>query len=120
MNAVLKARLAYNPAKSILQTPRTIESRVLSNITSRLIRHADEFPGLVQAIHDNRQFWTILASDVANPKNGLPRPLRAQIFYLAEFTEQHSQKYLRGDGDLLPLIEINKAIIRGLNGQGQD
>ncbi|MBQ1203425.1 MAG: flagellar biosynthesis regulator FlhF, partial [Loktanella sp.] len=38
-------------------------------------------------------------------------------FYLAEFVERHSAAVLRGDAEINPLIDINSAIIRGLNGQ---
>jgi flagellar protein FlaF len=48
----------------------------------------------------------------------LPRALRAQIFYLAEFTRQHTSKVLRGDAEVTPLIDINTAIMQGLAGHG--
>ena len=54
--------------------------------------------------------------DVAEPTNLLPQPLRAQIFYLAEFTMHHSAKVLKGDASVAPLIDINTAVMRGLRG----
>jgi len=66
-------------------------------------------------MHENRQMWLILATDVAHEDNGLTKELRAQIFYLAEFTELHTAKVLRGQASAEPLIEINTAILRGLN-----
>ena len=62
--------------------------------------------------------WTALAADVADKKNALPNTLRAQIFYLAEFTEQHTRQVQRKEADVSALIEINTAILRGLNAQG--
>ena len=59
----------------------------------------------------------MLAGDVADAANGLPKELRAQIFYLAEFTNQHSTLVLRGEGDVDVLVEINTAIMRGLRSQ---
>ncbi len=59
-----------------------------------------------------------MAADVADNLNSLPAPLRAQIFYLAEFTEQHSTKVLNGKADSDVLVEINTAILRGLNQMG--
>ena len=44
----------------------------------------------------------------------LPDDLRARIFYLAEFTDQHTRKVLNGRDTAGPLIEINTAIMRGL------
>ena len=115
MNATLLAHQAYAPVRPAIQTPRAIEAHVITDITTRLSRKTADFPTLVRAVHDNRRMWTTLAVDVADPDNRLPAPLRAQIFYLAEFTEQHSQKFLRGEADLAALIDINTAIIRGLN-----
>ena len=118
MNAILQAKQAYAPVRPTIQTHRAIEAHVMTDITARLSRKTSDYPTLVRAVHDNRQMWSTLAVDVADPDNALPAPLRAQIFYLAEFTDQHSQKFLRGDVDLSALIDINTAIIRGLNAQG--
>ena len=118
MNATLQAQQAYAPARPTIQTHRAIEAQVITDITVRLSRKTSDFPTLARAVHDNRTMWTTLAIDVADPANALPATLRAQIFYLAEFTEQHSKKFLQGEADLAPLIDINTAIIRGLNARG--
>jgi flagellar protein FlaF len=59
-----------------------------------------------------------MAADVSDVSNALPAALRAQIFYLAEFTEIHSRKVMNGDATADALIEINSAILRGLNNTG--
>ncbi len=120
MNAYYQAQQAYSSsAQSPLRTDRSAEYQALSEIIRRLNRAAKEggtqFAELAAAIHDNRQLWTILASDVASTDNALPETLRAQIFYLAEFTEQHSRKVLKGEADVSVLIEINTAVMRGLS-----
>lgn len=115
MNVIEQARRAYAPARPAIQTPRAIEAQILTTITARLLQKSASHSHYVRAVHDNRTLWTTLAIDVADEDNGLPPPLRAQIFFLAEFTQIHSQKFLRGEADLAPLIEINTAIIRGLN-----
>ena len=51
--------------------------------------------------------------------DALPQPLRAQIFYLAEFTLQHSRKALTDGLPFAPLIDINTAMMRGLRGEAQ-
>jgi flagellar protein FlaF len=56
----------------------------------------------------------MLAADVAEPDNGLPQELRARIFYLAEFTADHSRKVLRGGETVDALVDINTAMMRGL------
>lgn len=118
MNATLLAHQAYAPSRPTIKTARAIEAQVITDITARLSRKTADFPTLVSAVHDNRMMWNTLAIDVADTDNGLPASLRAQIFYLAEFTEQHSRKFLRGEADLSAMIDINTAIIRGLNAKG--
>lgn len=121
MNVSEQARRAYSPTEAAIHTPRSTEAKLLSQVTSELQRCKDgtgSFPELAAALHRNREMWSILAGDVADPHNELPDPLRAQIFYLAEFTHLHSQRVLRGDATVDPLLDINKAILRGLNGTG--
>ena len=48
--------------------------------------------------------------------NKLPAPLRAQLFYLAEFTEKESRRILRDDAAPNSLVDVNVAIMRGLEG----
>ncbi len=122
MNVIEQARQAYAPTQVSIRTERSVEAQLISQITSRMRKAAfttpSDFPALVAALHDNRRMWTTMAAGVADNDNALPRELRAQIFYLAEFTELHSQKVLRGKADATALIDINTAVLRGLNGQG--
>lgn len=118
MNAIEQARRAYAPAHSPLLTSRSTEYQAFSSATKKLraaaMGSALDFPRLAVAIHENRALWTTLAADIADPGNRLPDTLRAQIFYLAEFTEHHSRRVLRGASDAEPLIDINTAVMRGL------
>ncbi|MDO9525518.1 MAG: flagellar biosynthesis regulator FlaF, partial [Gemmobacter sp.] len=57
-----------------------------------------------------------LAADVAETDNGLPGPLRAQLFYLYEFASEHSRKVLSGSASVEVLVDINTAVMRGLRG----
>ena len=117
MNAIELAQRAYAPTESAIRTPRSSEHQLFTQITVRL-RRASNFSDLVQALHDNRKLWTTLAVDVADNDNALPQGLRAQIFYLAEFTQNHSRKVLKKQADVQPLIDINNAVLIGLSGQG--
>lgn len=119
MNATEQARLGYAPAISSLRSARAAELQIMTQSTARLRAAATkdgDFPQLAQAIHENRQLWTRLAADVADNDNGLPQDLRAQIYYLAEFTQLHSRRVLRGQASVAVLIEINTAVMRGLAG----
>lgn len=116
MNAIDQARKAYAPAQAHLRTSKSIEYQAFSEIIGRLkeASNSENFTDLVAALHDNRTLWSILAADVADPDNALPPQLRAQIFYLAEFTLLQSSKILRGEAEVDALIDINTAILRGL------
>ena len=116
VNAIEQAKHGYGPAQHHIRTPRTIEVQLFTEITSRLNKPNQSFPELVAAVHENRRAWRMLAVDVADDANALPQKLRAQIFYLAEFTNHHSSKVLKREATVEPLVDINMAIIRGLNG----
>jgi flagellar protein FlaF len=105
-----------------VKTERGTEHAAFERVTAQLSRanRADASVALkASALHDNRRLWTLMASNVADSANALPQTLRAQIFYLAEFTLQHSRKALSGDASLTPLIDINTAVMRGLRGEAQ-
>lgn len=118
MNALNMAKTAYAAAQTPIRTPRGTEYEAFARTTHRLKAAATMgragFAQLAQAIYENRQLWTLLAADVADNENGLPQELRARIFYLAEFTNQHSRKVLNGNAEADVLVEINVAIMRGL------
>lgn len=120
MNAQFTAQRAYAQTAGSLRTPRGQEYDAFARVTHQMIatQSAGTMAPLAAALHRNRRLWTLLASDVADPANQLPADLRAQVFYLAEFTSQHSRKVLRGAATIGPLIEINRAIMRGLHPQG--
>jgi flagellar protein FlaF len=112
------AQRAYAQASTPIRTARGTEYQAIVRITHRLKAAAQKgkagFNELVEALHDNRKLWTLLATDVADPDNKLPKEIRARIFYLAEFTQLHSSKVLTGGVSVRPLLEINTAILRGL------
>ncbi|MEM7088358.1 MAG: flagellar biosynthesis regulator FlaF [Pseudomonadota bacterium] len=112
------AQRAYAQTAAPTRTPRDTEYEAISKITRRLkaaaASKATDFAAFVQALHENRRLWTVLASGVADTDNALPDELRARIFYLAEFTEQHSTQVLGNSATVEPLIEINMAVLRGL------
>jgi flagellar protein FlaF len=122
VNVIVQAQQAYAPKQFPLRSSRSVEAELIGQITSRLKKASTDpkrqFPALVAALHDNRQLWSTMAADVSDSSNTLPAPLRAQIFYLAEFSELHSRKVLSGSATTDVLVEINTAILRGLNSIG--
>ncbi|MDX1785871.1 MAG: flagellar biosynthesis regulator FlaF [Roseovarius sp.] len=122
MNAIRKAQEAYSQTARTIKTPRSTEYEAFARITKNLKSGAGTghsgIARLAGALHENRQLWTILASDVADTRNGLPADIRARIVYLAEFTHLHSARVLSDGASTAPLIEINTAVMAGLRGEG--
>ena len=122
MSALSLAQEAYSASASPLRTSRGTEYEAFARITGKLASYAKDavanFPNLVQALHENRQLWNLLASDVADADNQLPEALRAQIFYLAEFTQHHTGKVLNKEASADILVEVNTAVMRGLRAGG--
>ncbi|MFC3612197.1 flagellar biosynthesis regulator FlaF [Lutimaribacter marinistellae] len=119
MTALSHARQAYAAAAAPIRTPRNTEYEAISRITSRLRQAVVGnkevgFAELAEALHANHRLWSLLAAQVADEANELPRGLRAQLFYLAEFTHQHTPKVLAGKAGAEPLLDINTSILRGL------
>ncbi len=117
-----QAPIAYTRQEAPTRSFRSVEYDLLAQVTRRLrsawANRDGDFPGLVRAVADNEQLWSTLAADVALPGNGLPAPLRARLFYLYEFTAQHSRAILEGKGSVEVLADINTAVMRGLRGEG--
>ena len=122
MNIIDQAQQAYSPKTPVLRTDRSVEHQLFTEVTNRLRTAAaalpSGFPAFAEAVQANRAVWTHLATQVAEDENALSKDLRARIFYLAEFTTFHSRKVLKGEADIAPLLEINTAMMRGLNPRG--
>lgn len=120
MTATLLAQTAYAASASPLRTDRGTEYRVFQTVTAALrnaTRAGVPMAARAAALHDNRRLWTILATDLAAPENGLPQALRAQLFYLAEFSLLNSRRALSEPEALQGLIDVNTSVMRGLSGR---
>ena len=115
------AQTGYASAQAPIRTDRGTEYEAFARTTGALksAKVKDSFPALAEALHENRRLWTLLATSVADKDNQLPQQLRAQLFYLAEFTLQHTDKVLNKTADVDVLIEINTSIMKGLRAQAQ-
>ena len=122
MNVIEQARQAYAPSQTAIRSERSVEAQLITQVTAALRKAAAEkttdFPALASALHRNCEMWATLAANVADRDNELPATLRAQLFYLSEFTQVHTSRVLRREADSEPLIDINTAVLRGLNGRG--
>jgi flagellar biosynthesis activator protein FlaF len=122
VNALIHPITGYSRPDATLRPMRSIEYEALARVTQKLSagwqnRKAD-FPALAMALSENLKLWSTLAADVASSGNGLPSTLRAQLFYLYEFSEIHTRRVLDGSASVEVLIDVNTAIMRGLRGQG--
>lgn len=122
MTASSLARTAYHQTARSTASPRAVERQLLSRLTTALSvaenNRDTDHPGYIRALSKNLEFWTVIAADVASEGNQLPVDLRANLFYLFEFTRAHTKGLIGGDDaiDTTPLVEINQNIIRGLRG----
>lgn len=117
------AENAYSSSAQCTSTPRGIEYKLFARVTRQLASANtaanDQFSQLAQAIYDNERLWTALARDVADEGNKLPADLRSKIFYLFQFTRQQGRKVLKGAASPDILVEINTAMMRGLQGDAR-
>jgi flagellar protein FlaF len=60
--------------------------------------------------------WLALQADCASEGNQLPDDVRAGIISLAIWVDKHSRKVLRHEGEVLPLVDVNRSIMDGLSG----
>lgn len=116
-----EASALYSDPATASRTARDTEYDIIARITRQLAsangqRHTD-FPGFLEALFRNERLWSTLAADVAEVGNGLPQALRARLFYLYQFTIEHGRKIRAGEADAGVLIDINKAVLRGLRGE---
>lgn len=118
MNAALKAEAVYGDAQTSVKSPKQVEYLAIARITKGLRAAAetedDDYPNFVGALHENLRLWTYIAGGVAADENALPEQLRAQLFYLAEFTRAHTKKVLKGEANAAALIDVNTAVLKGL------
>jgi flagellar protein FlaF len=118
VNAILRAQNAYGLSNRSVRTPRDAEYETIARVTQNLKSAAALAPldmaKVARAINENRELWTLFATQVADADNSLPTQLRARIFYLAEFTSAHSRKVLARAANVDALVEINTAVMRGL------
>ena len=121
MNTAVLAQSLYAKPTRELGTARGIEYKAFSKVTARLAswnEDTDSFAALAEALYENQMLWTVLGADVADPGNELPAGLRAQLFYLTEFTQHQTRKILAGEAQPGILVEINTSIMRGLRDCG--
>lgn len=109
---------AYQRTAARGENPRETEYRLLGQVTRGLIAAEEagrgDFKALVLALDKNKRVWNTFALDCADSTNGLPDALRAQIISLSIFVRKFSSQAIRDKLSIKPLIDINRAIMQGL------
>ncbi len=112
---------AYQQASARAESPRELEYRLFGQVTRALIDAAAADPLDVKTRMDaldwNRRLWSTLATDCASPDNTLPNPVRAQIISLSLWVNRHTSAVMQRNEDFEPLIDLNRIIMQGLQGQ---
>ena len=113
---------AYKAAATRAENPREMEYRLFGQVTRALMHAATVDPAdiatRIDALDWNRRLWSALATDCADPDNGMDKALRARIISISLFVGRHSSAVMRGEEDFEPLIDINRMIMQGLAGPG--
>ncbi len=110
---------AYQQTIIECDDPRRIEYRVFLRITLALERHREadwRSRDLVDALWRNMELWGWLRADLLDDGNALPQKLRAGLVSLSFSVDRHTRLVLRGEAGVDLLIDINRAIMQGLQG----
>ena len=117
-----QALKGYAEHATSTKSGRRSEYAVIAKITQQLRDRAVDaktnYSAFADALHMNQRLWTALVVDVADEANQLPKELKARIIYLADFTRHHTSRVLRHKASVLPLLEVNMAVLRGLKQEG--
>ncbi len=112
---------AYQRASQRAESPRQAEYRLFGEVTRALIAASEldplDFGGRMEALDWNRRLWSTVAQDCARPDNGLPPELRASIISLSLWVDRHTRLVIRRQEAFQPLIELNRTMMQGLEGQ---
>ncbi len=118
------AEHGYAHMRRQTSSPRAIERSVLMRAANDLAAADPDtlegYKALAEAVRRNTKIWSAMATDLACSGNGLPDDLRAQLLSLAVFAEKHGRKVLSRQADRQVLININRAVAKGLEAAAQE
>lgn len=113
---------AYQQTMAECEDPRRIEYLVFLRITLDLEAHRDagwRSAELKDALWRNLELWNTLRADLLEEGNALPEPLRAGLVSLSFTVERQTRMVLRGEADARLLIDVNRSVMKGLQGVAQ-
>ncbi len=108
---------AYQRTRSITESPRATECRLMRQITGEMIAARDAgvvgVP-LTAVLFRNREVWNAFSTACGARGNRLPDALRASIISLGLWVDRFTSVVAAGREDIGDLIDVNRAIIQGL------
>ncbi|MEZ5839608.1 MAG: flagellar biosynthesis regulator FlaF [Hyphomicrobiales bacterium] len=119
-----RAAQTYGRTAQNTINPRDLEARLLIKAAMKLQAHKDNWEGLSQdlrdALHFNRQLWTIFTTSVTREDRDMPVLLKQNIVNLGLFIFNQTISLLHEPdvAKLNALISINREIAAGLRGNG--
>lgn len=114
---------SYQRVRSVAETPRYTEYRLIGEITAEMAAAWDggvRGAALMPALHRNREMWTTFGAVCGATGNGLPPALRAQIISLGLWVDRFTSDVVAGREAIEPLLSVNRNLLEGLapNGRG--
>lgn len=109
--------IAYQRARTITETPRATECRLMRQITGEMIQAREAgLSGvpLMPVLFRNREVWNAFASACGARGNLLPDALRASIVSIGLWVDRHTSEVAAGRDHIDALIEVNRSVIEGL------
>ncbi len=113
---------AYQQTMAECEDPRRIEYLVFLRITLDLEAHREagwRSGPLKDALWRNLELWNTLRADLLEEGNALPEALRAGLVSLSFTVERRTRAVLRGEADAGLLVDVNRSVMKGLQGAAQ-
>lgn len=119
LNAVTSLNKRADYGFNAIRTERDTEYDAFSRITFALksAAQSDDPSQIIKAVHANNELWTILATDLMQPGNGLGDEIKSGLLSLASFSIKHGHAVLNGATSIGVLVDINISIMKGLRGE---
>lgn len=111
---------AYQRARTMVESARGTEYRLMSQITGDMMHARDAGicgAELVPILHRNREVWSAFSSACAAGGNQLPDTLRASIVSIGLWVDRFTSDVVAGRDSIEELINVNCSIIDGLRNQ---
>lgn len=111
---------AYQRARTMIESARATEHRLMSQITGDMMVARDAGltgAALIPVLHRNREAWGAFTNACSAPGNQLPDGLRAGIISIGLWVDRFTSDVVAGRDTIDELITVNRTIVEGLVGE---